>query len=381
MSFGNSSNSSTPQSIEKDVTFSEWLLVFAFIVIMVTGVVGNLLVCYVFGVKKKLKSTTEWLILYLGVIDLLTSVFNPTLYIFWTLTHYSKWPFGYYGCKILPAIGPIMTAASGGVLLIFGIDRFLAIVTPFYGQLSFKMVTLANTINMLLSIASFVHYILVLKLSPDGNRCYVSGVQTLEYAVPNCSLILFRLVAFIVVFGGTNISIYLTLKRNQHTSTAIDLRLQRHAQSKRIMRVLVTMGIVFILLVFPRELFYLIYNLSWVNSSSGIGSSPTILQINSWLKVMHTANSCANVFIYAHMQTLYRKQILKFLQFMGCCKYGYELQSFSTTHPSPTTMLLPLGKGYYEWIVNTTQPKKRTFFQRAQNWKNNNNNNGMVVYM
>ena len=70
---------------EHVMAVEDWCLVAAFIIIMISGVVGNLLVIYVFG-KKKDKRSTELLILYLGIIDLMTSIFNPPLNIYWILT-------------------------------------------------------------------------------------------------------------------------------------------------------------------------------------------------------------------------------------------------------------------------------------------------------
>ena len=77
------------------------------------------------------------------------------------------------------------------------------------------------------------------------------------------------------------------------------------------------MGLVFLLLVFPREALYLIYNLSWLTSTCGIKFTKEIVLANSFLKVLQTANSCANVFIYSHMHVYYRKQVLKVIRSFG----------------------------------------------------------------
>ena len=329
------------------VTVGDWLLVVAFLLIISTGVVGNALVCYVFGYKKKSRrrSTTEWLILYLGIIDLMSSTFNPSLYIYWTVTHYRSWHFGYIGCKILPALGPIMTSASAGVLLIFALDRYLAIVSPFYGQITWKTITAALVVNIVLSVLCYTHYIYGLEYFPEDNGyCFVPDVQSLAYGVPNCLFIILRLTIFAMVFTFTNVRIFVALRKRQETSTLKELRKTRYNSTKRIMKVLLIMGIVFIVLVFPREIFYLVYNLSWLVSKNGMRFSPKVLEINSWMKVLHTANSCANVFIYSHMQTLYRKQILKLFYFLGCYKVDIA-HSFFNTSMSQSAVTSPLLSG------------------------------------
>ena len=314
----------------------EWLLILAFCVILVSGTLGNILVIFVFGYKKKSKtrSTTEWLILYLGIIDLFASIFNPPLFIYWTVTRYqSKWPFGRLGCKILPALGPITTSASAGILLIFAIDRYMAIVSPFAGQLNWRTITVAAVIDVFLSVLSYFHYMYMLILDSNG-YCYVPHVERLEYGVPNCLLIILRLLIFLIIFIYTNSRIFIVLRRNEFSSTVTEQRGRRHKQSKRIIRVLLTMGIVFFILVFPRELFYLVYNMSWIVTYPGLSYNATTLLVNSWLKVFHTANSCANVFIYSHMQTYYRRQIFKVLHFFGCCKKRMERLLFETNQAS-----------------------------------------------
>ena len=100
-------------------------------------------------------------------------------------------------------------------------------------------------------------------------------------------------------------------------------------QSKAIARVLFVVGLVFILLVFPRELFYLIINMSHLTSQRGIGINRLLLHINSWLKVMHTANCCANVFIYAHLHSRFRRIVLNTINCYASWKQDLPFVTFS----------------------------------------------------
>ena len=376
----NANTSNSMQLQVKYVTFSEWCLVVAFILIMCMGVVGNAFVIYVFGCKRKSnqRSATDWLILYLGIIDLLSSFLNPPLYIYWTLTHYRRWDFGDLGCHILPSLGPIMASVSSGVLLIFAINRYLAIVAPFRGELSRRTVTIAFFIDIILSTGAYLHYILALTIHPKYKYCYIPDVSDYKYGIPNCTFIILRLCVFATVFGFTNVRIFKTLKRYSSASTSRELRASRLKQSKRIMLVLLTMGAVFTLLVFPRELFYLVYNLSWLVSINGIKFTPMSLEINSWLKVAHTANSCANVFIYSKMQTIYRKQIFRILLCFGCCKRALSRRNFSVTQMSlmGEKRFLSSHKNNHECKKvlliheeDSTSSNETVFFQRAQQWK------------
>ncbi|XP_012555126.1 C-X-C chemokine receptor type 1 [Hydra vulgaris] len=364
----------------EEITLSESCLIAAFALILVTGVFGNAFVIFIFGNKKSNhRSTTDSLILYLGIVDFLTSFFNPLLYIYWTITKYQRWDFGNLGCQIIPSIGPIMTSVSSGLLLILAIDRYIAIVTPFYGQLTPKTVTIAFILDIFLSILSFLHYILALRIHPTYNYCYIPNMADYKYGLPNCSFIILRLSIFSIVFGFTNIKIFRTLKKCSVNIKSKEVRVERLKQSKKITVVLLTMGLVFILLVFPRELFYLVIHITLIDGKKNAAKfSNTLMVINSWLKVAHTANSCANVFIYSHMQTKYRKQIIRILASFGCCKKTFSRQSISV---SILSYIRDRGRfssrNYrqeFKKILLTQEEDSissadAVFFQRAQQWK------------
>ena len=77
------------------------------------------------------------------------------------------------------------------------------------------------------------------------------------------------------------------------------------------------MGIVHLFLVCPRDIMYLIYNLSWLVSTCGIRFSKEVVLVNVFMKVLQVSNSCANVFIYSHMHVYYRKCVFKVLRTLG----------------------------------------------------------------
>ena len=309
---------------------SEWGLIIAFGLIFLTGVVGNAFVIYVFGYKRKsrYRLTSEWLILYLGVVDFLSSILNPPLYIYWTYTHYKDWHFGDIGCKIIPALGPIMSSVSSGLLIIFAIDRYLAVVSLLKGSsLSWKTVTIAFFMDIILSICFYLYHISALKLSPNSDKhgfsCYVPTVKTYYYSIPSCVLLIFRFLFFAVVFTFTTVKITQVLRRGHVSLLSKELQQRRLQNSKKTLNVLLTMGVVFFLLVFPKEILQLVYSLSWMIKETGIIHTSQLVEVNSWLKVIHTANSCANVFIYSQMHRVYRRQMSRFLCPFGACKKVY----------------------------------------------------------
>lgn len=297
----------------------EWLLVTAFSLVFMCGVFGNSLVIYIFGYKKKSlhSSSTEKLIFYLAVIDFFASIFNPLLFVYLTITRYVKWHFGYIGCKVLPAFGPITTTASAGMLLLFAVDRYRAIVSPFQGELSPKSISIVTIIIIIVSILSNVHYVYSIEVT-ERYGCRVPSADNMQYGVPNCTITILRVFLFFIVFTYTHAQIFRTLKRRNRCSPfGHDLAKQREFQSKQIIRCIFIMGIVHLLLVCPRDIMYLIYNLSWLVSTCGIRFSKEVVLVNVLMKFLQVSNSCANVFIYSHMHVYYRKHLFKVLRSLG----------------------------------------------------------------
>ncbi|XP_066912444.1 prolactin-releasing peptide receptor-like [Clytia hemisphaerica] len=303
----------------------DWLLISVFSIIMVSGVTGNALVVYVFG-KKRLLNNTELLILYLGIIDVISSFFVPLLNIYWIYTGYKTWHFGEIGCKILPMINPFLTKASGWVLLIFAVERYCAIVTPFTKRLTPFLIKMLCLGSLLISAAMYVHYSVALTHKFYGGRCVVPNITVSEFGFPECVFIIVRLLSFLFIFIFTNVRIYITLRKNNKRFVSKELRESQTNRTKKTMRILSAMGIVFIMLVFPKELLQLVYTMNaMINQGSpgdGIQFGDYIFKLNSWLKVLHTSNCCANIFIYANMQDSYKRQIRKMLGWLTCNKYS-----------------------------------------------------------
>ncbi|XP_047144063.1 somatostatin receptor type 2 isoform X2 [Hydra vulgaris] len=297
---------------------SEWALCTTFGIIFLIGVVGNASVIYEFGFKKKSKQrlTADCLILYLGIADFLSLLFNPLLYIYFTVTRYQQWHFGSYGCKIIPAIGQIMSSISIGVLLIFAVDRYLAITSPIKGSaLSKRTVTLACIIDVILTICLYLHYMLALKLHSNHNGglyCSVPSVKSLYYSISKCLLVFFRFLMCVLVYIFTTVQILLTVKKSRKILVFSKQRKKLQEDYKKTAYMLFMMCLVFFFLVFPREIFHLTYVLSWMVKEKGILYTPILVELNAWLKVLTIANSCANVLIYSRVQKIYFKEFFKY---------------------------------------------------------------------
>ncbi|XP_071097338.1 alpha-2Da adrenergic receptor-like [Haliotis cracherodii] len=101
------------------------------VVLMLTGLLGNTLVVYVYTFKFK-HSTTRCYILALAIFDLVSCAISIPVEIADMRFNYT---FGQYGfCKIMRVFVTFSSMSSGAVLVAVAVDRYKKICRPFRGQ-------------------------------------------------------------------------------------------------------------------------------------------------------------------------------------------------------------------------------------------------------
>ena len=116
------------------ITVKDYIFTVCFAFIFAVGVFGNLLVIYIFKFQNKRNiGAMELIITYLAVSDLIASVFNPLLYIYWHLTGFEQWDFGSFCCTLFPSITTVSVTTSLGFILLITIERCRVLTNPFAG--------------------------------------------------------------------------------------------------------------------------------------------------------------------------------------------------------------------------------------------------------
>jgi len=302
----------TSTSTTSQLSISDKLTIAAFALILVFGVFGNAYVIYVFLFTFKQRNVTETMLIYLAFVDLFASLINPVLFIYWITTTYSRWDFGITGCKLLPPVGPISTTASTAIIIVICLDRYRSIVTPFSTRLSKLRVHIMCSFAIVISVVFYSYYISALSISSDG-KCQVQEVNELSYSIPNITITLLWDVAYIIVFVPTNIRVFRHLRLSRELQSDVSYSRIRRRENRKVMRVLCTVGVVFGILVFPKDILHLTYVLSWMGPN-GIPRTPLLLTLNSWFKVLQVSNSCVNIFIYSKTHTRFRSEITNFFR-------------------------------------------------------------------
>lgn len=311
----NNTTAAAPTTCE--MHFKDIVLVFLYVVVIILGVVGNACICYIFGYRNHhSKTVTELLIVYLAIFDLLASIFAPFVFMYWILTC-STWHFGIIGCKILPLLSRVFINISVGIILILAVDRFQAICIPFRGQFAKKNIHIAVIVTILLSFVCESYYIEALAIGTGRlSGCIVEPNNKILYIKVTSSILIARDSLYIICFTTTTFGIAFTIRKRDLYFTAPQ-NMSRQEMG-RVVRVVIVMQLVFLILLLPRDIFHILFSLSWLGGK-GIPYTDEIETLNEFLKLFQTANCCANIFVYAKLHDRFRSRFLEVIQqSIGC---------------------------------------------------------------
>ena len=283
------------------------LALFSFL--MATGIIGNSLVIYVYTKAKNRKRFLKFerMILILAAVDLIASTINPAFYIYQIKTNYSQWDFGHAGCKFIPALGPIFSSISLGLILLMAIDRDRAVCTPFKKQFTLSMLYKAIALTVALSICVNIPYMHFLDLF-FGKYCLVGIASGLTYLRAFVTINIISDLFFLFIFLFTTVRVCLKLTNKKTQLTYPKTREFRERETKRILKMIVSMGVCFIALIFPKDIFQTTYYMSVIHPPRLVIKDH--FMINAMLKVLHTSNSVVNVFLYSVLNRRFRRDLI-----------------------------------------------------------------------
>ena len=286
---------------------TEIMLLIAFFVILTFGTIGNGYVYYYFRMKRKSKrSIPELLFSYLAIFDFTSSMLNPIVYINFTL-YRNQWNYGEVLCKSTLTIGACVTTISGGIFIIIAFDRERCIVFPFKSHYKEKTIKICVVIAIIYAFLMNFHYALSLKITARGH-CTVGNVTYISYWLPTIICFVIQDLTLIFVFAFTNMRIFDRIKSKDTTLALGALWGKRKKDSAKVIRLLVVLATVFFVLTLPRDIFLTVHMLSWV-IGKGINITAPIQSAYYFIKVLHTANSSVNVFIYYYMHRGFRRHV------------------------------------------------------------------------
>ena len=92
-------------------------------IVLLFGTLGNILVFYVIGYRKKRRNSGDVYMLSLASADFLASLAAPLVMLSDLITDFSGWFYGEMLCYVMPTISPITMCASAWTLVLISADR------------------------------------------------------------------------------------------------------------------------------------------------------------------------------------------------------------------------------------------------------------------
>lgn len=387
-----------------------YFIVSGFVFISLFGIIGNSVAIYVFKPRRtrtRLKQM-HLLVYYLAAIDLVSSILNPMLFLYWEFTDHSRWDFGSFLCTVLPSFRQISIVISLGMILLIIMERTLSITTFQQVQLTSRKTNVFVFIIIILSTLTEIDYIMSLENSPKESMlkisCVIFGKQhqnaiafksisdvsnffpngtklMFSYTTPytcdqieakkmtaknissnsnfrlyessstkfvkqthryilkldynlnclmlcnptkaTCELHTTKTVAYfslgkvilrysiaLTIVIVCNMLIYKTINNRERKNVLMDQTY--FVKPKRVLRLLTAMAVTFFCLVFPKEVFEVVYQ--FLSIDTDVRKLHILSDVQLFLALLQTANCVCNVFIYARLHKRFKTTCRKSME-------------------------------------------------------------------
>ncbi|KAK1886724.1 Neuropeptide Y receptor type 2 [Dissostichus eleginoides] len=292
------------------------VLILAYSIIIVFGVIGNSLVIYVVYMFKNLQTVTNFFIVNLAVADLLVN----TLCLPFTLvnTLYGEWKFGQVLCFMLPCAQGLAVHVSTITMNVIALDRHRSIVHHTETKMSKDMCALVIAVSWAVSallaspLAIFREYG-TFDLSPE------ESIQVCTEKWPGSSMngSIYTIAELLIQYGlplAINCVAYIRIW-NKLTYVGRNIR---HQRTKKTTKMLLTMVVVFAVSWLPFHAFQLA-----VDIDSTVLYMKDFKLLFTVFHIMAMCSTCVNPILYGWMNNNYRAA------FFSVCKCFHPFNSRS----------------------------------------------------
>lgn len=305
------------------------------IIVLTSGIIGNLLVLLIFGCRCSRLKTFEVYMINLAVADLIGTIVFPSMQLH-ILRGGSFHAIGPAGCKVIYFLTTLSITESALTLIVISIDRYQVVTRPYRDRVSklsmSLMIALTWGVSSILGLSHFVGDRLILTNAGGGDAM----VCRIKYDTPRDyeEVTVYVLIIFIAQNGVPLIvmAILYTLIIIKLRQTTRDQIHVNNARNSRTVRLLVTIVVVFFVLVTPCNLFYLMYHFSAVHLPGDM-----IYPIYSLLTMLLMLNSCINPVIYTQLHSSFRRTVLRIL---CCCCPNHRVFNMRVPNADDLTEIL-----------------------------------------
>ncbi|XP_055954384.1 QRFP-like peptide receptor [Patella vulgata] len=265
-------NVNAPVIPEPTSTLAIFFKVFFYLVAFVLDIVGNSLVLLIIYLNKKMRTTTNVLILNLAVSDLMVGVFCMWVHVGNQMT--SEWIFGDIVCKVNTFIQVLALTSSVLTLTVISVERFMAIVFPFKAKWSPWVTGGIVIVDWLAAIAVAAPHLAVRhqheQIWKDRHEVWCEEVWDKYYKDEKCTsyepgkiiyyvieaTVMYFLPILIMIVAYTVISVKLLIRKAPGAVISATASAQERAKRK-VIKMLVAVLVVFIVCWTPQQVILL----------------------------------------------------------------------------------------------------------------------------
>ncbi|XP_071133277.1 substance-P receptor-like [Mytilus edulis] len=319
-----------------------------FYIIAIAGdIVGNFIVILIIICHKKIRTTTNILILNLAISDIMVAFFCMWVHLGNQIS--PMWPFGAFMCKFATFVQVLSVTLSVLTLTCISIERFLAIVFPLKGKMTKRGIYISISVTWIssLAIASphlFIHELVDMqfrnrkdticqeswpkyytdtkcKTEEPGKKIYYTIEGVVMYFIP----ILVMIVAYSIIIMKLT---FRKIPGNITTSST-----SSHDKIRRkVIRMLLVVLLSFVICWTPQQTFLL-----WdVYRSRNVQIPKYVISLKYAAVYLAYFNSALNPIIYAGLNENFRKG---FKEAFKCQLWGKRNQVRPVTGPvTPLTV-------------------------------------------
>ncbi|XP_048756965.2 neuropeptide FF receptor 2-like isoform X1 [Ostrea edulis] len=129
-----------------------FLKIFFYLLVFLLDLIGNSVVIFTIYANKRMRTSSNILIVNLAVSDILVGCFCMWVHLGNQVSH--NWPFGSFLCKFETFVQVVAVVSSVVTLTSLSIERFLAVMFPMKGKLSNKMLTFLVVFSWIAAIGT-----------------------------------------------------------------------------------------------------------------------------------------------------------------------------------------------------------------------------------
>ncbi|GBL90975.1 Neuropeptide Y receptor type 2 [Araneus ventricosus] len=308
-----------------------------YITIFVTGICGNVLVCYVVFRNKAMHTVTNIFIANLALSDILLCTFAVPFTPLYLFMH--EWVFGDVLCHLVPYAQGVSVYISAFTLMSIAIDRFFVIIHPFKPRLQVKYSLLIIVFIWVAAGCLTLPYGIFMDLVParDGRpycdegwpqdsfrKAFGFTTSVMQFVIP------FVIITFCYVRVCCKLRDRARSKPGSNSQRKMEMEWER---TRRLNRMLISMVLIFGFSWLPLNVHNLVVDF-YIPAS-------TWAYLNGFFFLSHAvamSSTCYNPFLYAWLNENFRKEfktVLPFLNEARVCQFFDSARVRDPEHANP----------------------------------------------